>query len=172
MIKLDNDKAYNSNFSMRELKTALSTKKNSAPGADTIHYEVIKQLLEKEKFKLMNKSWDEGKLSEQWKEATIIPFLKPNKDSNDPQSYRLISLTSVICKTMETVVNNRPKKIPDKHLSDTQLGFRNNRSTIYQLNKLESAIKAGQINDKKEEAVFLDLKKKNIRPHVEKRGHT
>ena len=88
MIKLDNDKAYNSNFSMRELTTALNTKKNSAPGAGTINYEMIKQLPEKEKFKvlkLMKNSWDEGKLPEQWKEATIIRLLKPNKDSNDPQ---------------------------------------------------------------------------------------
>ena len=107
---------------------------------------MIKQLPEKEKFtvlKLMNKSWDEGKLPDQWKEATIIPFLKPNKDSNDPQSYRPISLTSAICKTMETMVNNRAKKILDKQISDTQSGFRNNRSTIDQLTKLESAIKAG-----------------------------
>ena len=58
----------------------------------------------------MNKSWDEGKLPEQWKEATIIPLLKPNKDLNDPQSYRPISLTLAICKTMETMVNNRAKK--------------------------------------------------------------
>ena len=162
MTKLDNDKAYNANFSMKELKTALNSKKNTAPGADTIHYEMIKQLPEKEKFtvlKLMNKSWDEGKLPDQWKEATIIPFLKPNKDSNDPQSYRPISLTSAICKTMETMVNNRAKKILDKQISDTQSGFRNNRSTIDQLTKLESAIKAGQLNDKKVVAVFLDLKK-------------
>ena len=144
MITLDNDKAHNSYFSMKEFKTAVNTKKNSAPGADTIHYEMIKQLPEKEKFtilKLMNKSWDEGKLPEQWKEATIIPLLRPNKDPNDPQSYRRISLTSAICKTMETMVNNRAIKILDNKISDTQSGFRNNRSTIDQLTRLESAIK-------------------------------
>ena len=162
MITLDNDKAHNSNFSMKELKTALNSKKNSAPGADTIHYEMIKQLPEKEKFtilKLMNRSWDEGKLPEQWKEATIIPLLKPNKDPNNPQSYRPISLTSAICKTMETMVNNRAKKILDNKISDTQSGFRNNRSTIDQLTRLESAIREGQLTNKNVIAVFLDLKK-------------
>ena len=62
---------------------------------------MIKQLLEKGTFtvlKSMNKSWDEGKLPEQWKEATIILLLKPNKDHNGPQSYRPISL---IARTME-----------------------------------------------------------------------
>ena len=102
----------------------------------------------------MNKSWGEGKLSEKWKEATIIPLLKPNKDPNDPQSYRPISLTSATCKTMETMVNNRAKKIVDKKLSDTQSGFRNDRSTIDQLTRLESAIKEGQLTDKKSAAVF------------------
>ena len=162
MITLDNDKAHNSNFSMKELKTALNSKKNSAPGADTIHYEMIKQLPEKEKFtilKLMNRSWDEGKLPQQWKEATIIPLLKPNKDPSDPQSYRPISLTSAICKTMETMVNNRAKKILDNKISDTQSGFRNNRSTIDQLTRLESAIREGQLTNKNVIAVFLDLKK-------------
>ena len=107
----------------------------------------------------MNKSWDEGRLPEQWKEATIIPLLKPNKDPNNPQSYRPISLTSAICKTMETMVNNRAKKILDNKISDTQSGFRNNRSTIDQLTRLESAIREGQLTNKNVIAVFLDLKK-------------
>ena len=169
-VKISSNQSYSREFidlktehePQIELKTALNSKKNTAPGADTIHYEMIKQLPEKEKFtvlKIMNKSWDEGKLPDQWKEATIIPLLKPNKDSNDPKSYRPISLTSAICKTMETMVNNRAKKILDKQISDTQSGFRNNRSTIDQLIKLESAIEAGQLNDKKVVAVFLDLKK-------------
>ena len=69
------------------------------------------------------------------------------------------------------MVNNRAKKILDKKISDTQSGFRNNRSTIDQLTKLESARKAGHLNNKKVVAVFLDLKKR-IQPHVEKRDHT
>ena len=109
--------------------------------------------------KLIKKSLNEGKLSEQWKGATNIPLLKPNKDSNDPQSHLPISLTSAICKTMETIVNNRTKKILDEKISDTQSGFRNDRSTIDQLAKLESAIKADQLYNKKVVAVFLDLKK-------------
>ena len=166
MIKLDNDKAHNFNFSMRELKTALNTKKNSAPGTDAIHYEIIKQLPEKEKFtilQLMNKSCDEGKRPEQWKKATIIPLQKPNKDPNDPQSYRPISLTSAICKTMETMVNNKAKKILDNKLSDTQSGLRNNISTIDQLTRLESAIREGQLTNKKVIAVFLEQKLEDLK---------
>ena len=60
---------------------------------------------------------------------------------------------------METIGNNRTKKILDDKISDTQSGFRNDRSSIDQLAKLESAIKADQFNNKKVVAVFLDLKK-------------
>ena len=48
-----------------------------------------------------------GELPSAWKESTITPLLKPNKDPQEPKSYRPISLTSAICKTMETMVNNR-----------------------------------------------------------------
>ena len=46
-IGLDNDQPYNAFFTIKELKIALNSKKNSAPGADTIHYEMLKQLPEK-----------------------------------------------------------------------------------------------------------------------------
>ena len=48
-----------------------------------------------------------GELPITWKESTITPLLKPNEDPQEPTSYRPISLTSAICKTMETMVNNR-----------------------------------------------------------------
>ena len=56
---------------------------------------------------LINKSWVTGELPITWKESTITPLLKPNEDPQEPTSYRPISLTSAICKTMETMVNNR-----------------------------------------------------------------
>lgn len=34
--------AYNANFTIKELKTALSKKKSTAPGGDTVHYPGIK----------------------------------------------------------------------------------------------------------------------------------
>ena len=109
-MELDNDQPYNAYFTIKELKIALNSKKNSAPGADTIHYEMLKQLPERNKYtllKLINKSWEKGELPIAWKESTITPLLKPNKDPQEPKSYRPISLTSPICKTMETMVNNR-----------------------------------------------------------------
>lgn len=46
-----------------------------------------------------NMIWNAGKLSLIWKQAVIIPILKPGKDPSDPSSYRPIALTSQLGKT-------------------------------------------------------------------------
>ena len=156
--------AYNANFTIKELKTALSKKKSTPPGGDTVHYDMLKQLNDKAKFQLLhliNKSWNEGELPTQWKESTIIPLLKPNKDPHQPQSYRPISLTSAICKTMETMVATRLTAHLENNdcLAHTQSGFRKHRSTIDQITRLESAIRCAKLEKRVLVAVFLDLEK-------------
>lgn len=46
---------------------------------------------------------------EVWKCALVIPLLKPGKPPNEPDSYKPMSLTSCLGKTMEKLVNNRLK---------------------------------------------------------------
>ncbi|MCU7800042.1 MAG: endonuclease/exonuclease/phosphatase family protein, partial [gamma proteobacterium symbiont of Lucinoma myriamae] len=155
---------YNKLFTMSEFNTALDKKKSTAPGGDTIHYDMIKNLSEKCKWqvlKLLNQSWAEGKLPDQWKIATIIPLLKPNKPAHDPQSYRPISLTSVLCKLLETMIANRLMTVLEKNdlLSTTQSGFRKNRSTLDQIIRLDSAIKKAKMEKRILVGVFLDLEK-------------
>ena len=96
-----------------------------------------------------------------WKLATIIPIKKPNKDSMDPASYRPISLTSCICKTMETMIAKRLTSHLEKnnHLADCQSGFRPSRSTCDQLTRLESEIKMAFKENKIVAADVLDLEK-------------
>ena len=100
-----------------------------------------------------------GELPTTWKESTITPLLKPNKDPQEPTSYRPISLTSGICKTMETMVNNRLLKKLDPKLGDTQSGFRKGRSTLDQLVRLVNVIRTSRLRKRKVLAVFLDLEK-------------
>ena len=147
-----------------ELNHALSSKHNSAPGADTVSYEMLKQLPDTSKkylIKLINISWERGEIPSEWKIATIIPIIKPHKDKLNPQSYRPISLTSAICKTMETMVANRLSSHLEKngHLSNNQSGYRKHRSTIDQLVRLESEINMAFMENKFQAAVTLDLEK-------------
>ena len=155
---------YNAEFSYRGLITALSKKKSTAPGADTVHYDMLRNLPDTAKFqllKLINKSWNEGSLPSQWKESTIVPILKPGKDPHEPASYRPISLTSAICKITETMVATRLTAYLESNqiLAKEQSGFRKNRSTIDQLTRLETAIRTAKINRHALVAVFLDLEK-------------
>ena len=155
---------FNAPFTRHELQVALDKKRSTAPGADTVHYDMLKNLTENgmnHLLRLMNKSWKEHKLPEQWKESTIIPLLKPDKDPQMPHSYRPISLTSAIGKVMETMAASRLVTFIEqkKLLGKTQSGFRKNRSTIDQILRLTSAIKTARLRRRSCCAVFLDLEK-------------
>ncbi|GFT73780.1 putative RNA-directed DNA polymerase from transposon X-element [Trichonephila clavipes] len=50
---------------------------------------------------LFNRVWKEHCFPSSWREATVIPILKPGKVATDPLSYRPIALTSCFCKTFE-----------------------------------------------------------------------
>lgn len=57
--------------------------------------------------KLFNLIWEKGKIPSAWKQAVIVPILKPGKDPSDPASYRPIALTSQLGKTIERMVTQR-----------------------------------------------------------------
>lgn len=154
----------NCDFTLFELNEALQSKRSTAPGADKIHYEMLKQLPPDSKQKLLdliNTSWRRGEVPTQWKLATTIPIKKPLKDKLDPQSYRPISLTSCTCKTMETMIAKRLSNYLEANniISDNQSGFRPNRSTTDQLVRLESEINMAFMEHKILVAVALDLEK-------------
>jgi potassium voltage-gated channel Eag-related subfamily H protein 8 len=95
---------YNDDFSLREFSSSLTKCKNSAPGFDGVHYEMIKNCNSSAlSFFLLifNEIWHSSCIPAKWKEALIIPILKPNKDSSNPLNYRPISLTRCLCKLME-----------------------------------------------------------------------
>ena len=56
----------------------------------------------------------------------INPILKPNKDSNDINSYRPISITTTISKVIEKMIVSRLSWYLDKYnlLNPAQAGFR------------------------------------------------
>ncbi|CAH2096385.1 unnamed protein product [Euphydryas editha] len=71
-----------------------------------------------------------GKVPKSWKLANVQPV--PKKGSRaDPVNYRPISVTSILCKTMERALNNKLLAHLEGNdlLSDRQYGFRQNRST-------------------------------------------
>ena len=160
----DNKESYNAKFTLRELKDALEKTEPSAPGEDTILYEMLKHLPEKSKeflLEIINEIWKTGIIPKSWKIALILPIKKANKDAFLPSSYRPIALTSCVCKLMEKMINTRLVWYleTNKLLSRYQYGFRKNRSTLDPLLRLSNQIQQGFADQKQTIGVFFDLEK-------------
>ena len=83
---------------------------------------------------IFRKSLEEGHMPNDWRKASITPIFKKGNRSS-PNNYRPVSLTSILCKVMETLVK---KKILE-HLQENDLickeqhGFTPGRSCCTQL---------------------------------------
>ena len=155
---------YNKDFSLQELEYALTSTKETAPGPDGISYEIIKNVPEPMKtsiLELFNKIWACGNYPTQWREALVIPVLKEGKPSEDPTSYRPISLTCCLGKLMEKMVSERLIWYLEKRklLVNYQAGFRKNRSTTDNLTMLKDEIERAFRKREHLVAVFFDLEK-------------
>ena len=105
--------------------------------SDEIHPRFLKELkdwLTKPITAILQKSLDEGRLPRDWITANVSPLFKKGSISK-ATNYRPISLTSIVCKKMESVIKDcimddmRHKDL----LSNKQFGFINGRSTTIQL---------------------------------------
>ena len=83
---------------------------------------------------IFQQSLDSGVVPTQWKHAYVSPVFKKGSKT-DPKNYRPISLTSVVCKSMENIIVSQIMKHLDKYniLTDSQFGFRTQHSCESQL---------------------------------------
>ena len=110
---------------------------------------------------IYNSIWTTGNIPKSWKEATVIPIPKPDKDHTDPSNYRPIALTSCVCKTMERMINDRLTWFLESNniITNFQSGFRHQRSTSDHLVRLETFIREAFIKKEHLVSVFFDLEK-------------
>ena len=136
---------------------------NKSSGPDNIHARLLKELVNQISAPLaalFNKSMKEGIVPCDWKVACVSPIYKKGS-KNIAENYRPVSLTSIICKLMESFV----KKSIMKHLQDNnllssqQFGFISGRSTTLQLLRyLDNCIEmivSGSVVD----TIYLDFAK-------------
>jgi hypothetical protein len=115
------------------LKTLRCLVVNKASGPDGIPAIVLKTCapeLSPVLTRLFRLSLKTGLVPQSWKFANVQPV--PKKGSRaDPSNYRPIAITSILCKIMERVLNNKLLAYLEGNdlLSDRQFGFRRNRST-------------------------------------------
>ena len=161
--KEDNLNAYlNEHITNQEVKIAIATANNSAPGPDNI--KII--LLQKAHKKLIeviqnffNYVWDTGSSPRPWHHATIIPISKPGKDKSIPSGYRPVSLTCTFCKIFERVLNNRLIWFLERNsiLNPCQSGYRQDRSIADNIVKLKDDIVRAWARKHHLTAIFMDL---------------
>ncbi|KAG1682981.1 RNA-directed DNA polymerase from mobile element jockey [Nymphon striatum] len=163
-FKTTNTEVYNQVFSLEELRRSLRASKDTAPGPDSIHYQMLKHLPDCSlalMLNIFNTIWITGAIPSSWLEATVIPIPKPGKDHTDPSNYRPIALTSCICKTMERMINCRLTYYLESNniLTRYQSGFRRHRSTIDHLVRFETLVREAFVRREHLAAVFFDLEK-------------
>ena len=149
-------------FTIEEINLAISELHNSATGEDEIHNSMLLNSSEKirqEILNLFNNIWKTGFYPKNWKNATIIPILKPGKDKLDPKSYRPISLTSCISKLLERIVHRRLTWRLETFnlLSPYQFGFRPSCGTTEALLYFAQEIYKGFTEKKITLAVMIDF---------------
>jgi hypothetical protein len=115
-------------------------KVDKSPGPDGIHPMVLKECSEAiaEPLSLIfQKSFETSELPEEWKTAHVVPIYKKGQKSYKT-NYRPVSLTSIPCKIMESIVKEKLLEfLEDREvMSQVQHGFMKGRSCL--TNLLES----------------------------------
>jgi hypothetical protein len=102
----------------------------------------------------------EGKIPDDWRRANVTPLFKKGSKFV-PGNYRPVSLTSVVCKTMERMVKDALVKhlVKNEVISDSQHSFRSGK--LCQTNLLEFMEKMTEWMDMGQavDVVYLDFAK-------------
>lgn len=110
--------------------------------------------------RIFKQSFTEGVVPLSWKEAHVSPIFKKGKKL-DPGNYRPVSLTSMICKIMESIIRDKfvNHLISEDLIAASQHGFVPKRSCITNLiatiDKWTKALDNSQVVD----SIYLDFSK-------------
>ena len=112
-------------------------KDNKSPGVDGIPLKLPKEIFEQFSTplaKVFNLSLEEGIVPAEWKEANITLLFKKGS-RNKPENYRPVSLASVVCKLLETLIRDHMVEFLVKHqlINTYQHGFLKARSCLSNL---------------------------------------
>jgi Reverse transcriptase (RNA-dependent DNA polymerase)/Endonuclease-reverse transcriptase len=153
-------------FKLKSLQAAIGRFKSasSAPGPDRVPISFLKhstKCMLEVLLSVFNYSWANGVVPSQWRQANVCAIFKPGKvDRSDPDNYRPISLTSVLCKLFERMILKRLWFAVGDKLHARQFGFRGKHSTLDALLRLQRNIFQALKKRKMHlNVLFLDISK-------------
>jgi hypothetical protein len=151
-------------FSVEDVRLKLEKLKvDKAQGPDEIHPRLLKECsreLASPLYCIFRKALDTGCIPQDWKIANVTPIFKKGKRSS-AGNYRPVSLTSQVCKVMESIIRDHVLDHIDRNdiITDCQHGFMSGRSCLTNLletlEEWTEAVDEGYPVD----VVFLDYQK-------------
>ena len=138
-------------------------KENKTPGVDGLSPKILKETVEqisKPLAHVFNMSLQEGIVPLEWKEANIIPSFKKGS-RNKSVNYRPVSLTSVICKLLKTIIRDHMMDFLLKHklINPSQHGFLKAKSCLTNLLCFFEEITKWVIDGSPVDVIYLDFQK-------------
>lgn len=151
-------------ITMEELKRALATTKQKAPGPTNITALQIKNLpinMKQYLLNISNHALSAGYFPTPFKQAIVIFIPKPNTSQLNVKNYRPISLIDVQSKLIDKILNYRLTNslIINNKLNIRQHGFRNFRGTHTALLTLHEKIATSLAQQHKIDIVLRDVSK-------------
>lgn len=133
---------------MDEMQTTIKNLKNKkAPGPDNITAGILKIITTNRLFldqmtNVMNNYVKTGTFPNIWKTAKLIFLEKPQKQPNDPPSYRPICLVNVLGKVLERLIKDRLEaELDNKNIiHPNQHGFQKGKSTLSALTAIKDIV--------------------------------
>ena len=131
-------RSYDFVITQEDICTRLSNLKiDKSPGPDQLDPRILYEtcdVIAYPLFLIFRKSIETGRLPCDWKLAEVTAIYKKGP-KYDRSNYRPVSLTSVCCKILESLIRDHMTNylLDNKLLSTKQYGFTKNRSTALQL---------------------------------------
>ena len=150
-------------FDFEEMSQAIEQMEEGKKGGpDLVEAALLTRMpdsLRKRWLEIFNECWDQGRTPGEWKKAEIVPILKAGKDPKKTDSFRPVSLTSVIAKLMERMVANRLWYWLEnkRNINPWQAGFQRGRSTEEQICRIVQDIQDGWEEPKHQKTVVVTL---------------